>query len=104
MRDISLIHPLDHLGCALVQLLIDGFFLFQQAGVLGELVTETGNMACHLIEDGLVTLILDRSLELLGLGQCLAGLFDLALPGAVVAFAALIQTHACFIHGLQHQA
>ena len=40
---------------------------------------------------------------MLGLGQRLAGLLDLALPGAVVALAALGQTHVCFVHGLQHQ-
>ncbi|MNX71876.1 hypothetical protein D3C86_1032050 [compost metagenome] len=86
-----------------MQLLIDGFFLFQQAGVLGEFVAETGDMTDHFIEDGLVALILDRGFQLFGLGQCLTGLFDLALSRAVVALAALVQAHARFVHGLQHQ-
>ena len=101
---IGLVHSLHHLVSPLMQLLVDGLFLLQQSGVLSELVTETGDVTGHFIEHGTVAFILDRGFKLLGLGQCLTGLFDLALPRAVVTLAALVQTHTGFIHGLQHQA
>ncbi|MNI39964.1 hypothetical protein D3C73_941630 [compost metagenome] len=100
--DVSLVDALHHLGRALIQLPVYGFFLNQEVCVFREFFTETADMPHHFIEDCQVTLILDRGFQLLGLGQRLVGLFDLAL-GAVVALAALIQAHARFVHGLQHQ-
>ncbi|MNV47852.1 hypothetical protein D3C71_1397320 [compost metagenome] len=82
---IGLIDPLHDFIRALMQPLIHLPLLGQQAGVLGELLAETGDMSGHFTEHRLITPILDRALQRLRLGQRLVGLLDPALPGTVLA-------------------
>ena len=87
-----------------MQLLVNLFFLLQQAGVFGELVTEAGDMATDLGQHRLIARVLDCGLERLHLGQGLVGLLDLAFVLILfIAFAALVEAHAGLVHRLQHQ-
>ena len=86
-----------------MQLLVDSFFLFEQSGVLGQLVVETGNVPRDFIEHRQIPIVLDRGLQRFGLALGLRGLFDIALATAVIALATLIQTNPRLIHRLQHQ-
>ncbi len=51
----------------------------------------------------MITLVLDRGFQLFSLVERLLRLLDFALRGTVVTFAALVEAHARFVHGLQHQ-
>ncbi|MNM90479.1 hypothetical protein D3C81_1027420 [compost metagenome] len=104
VRRIGLIDPLRGLLGTRLQLRLDTVLFAEQVGVFVEFVGEAGDMPLHLAQHALVARIADRRLELLDQPCRLNCLGDAACGCALLAFAALVQAHACLVHGLQHQA